>query len=434
MKKLAVIILAAGKSTRMKSAVPKVLHPLCGRPMISYVLDVARGLKAQRIVVVLGYKHEEVRTRLLPGVTPVIQKKLRGTADALKSGLSRLKGFGGTVLVLYGDMPLVKAENIRKLVDEHATNGAAATLLVARVDKPAEYGRILRDEYDSIKGIVEAKDANDFQKEIKEINTGIVCFDAKALNGVLSRVKANNRKREFYLTDTIAMLHTSGAIVEGVALKDMQEAMGVNSREELAQANKVMQGRVLQGLMQKGVSIIDPGSTFIGYGARIGEDTVIYPFTVIETDVIIGRRCSVGPFAHLREGTCLEDDCIAGNFLELVRTRISRETWIKHFGYLGDTTVGRGANIGAGTVTANFDGRRKQPTTIKEKAFIGCDTVFVAPVRIGKGAVTGAGSVVLKGTRVADKATVVGIPARPLQRQKVKGKRQKDFHTGHDNG
>ena len=412
---IAVIILAAGKSVRMKSDTPKVLHPVCGRPMLGYVLDLVYSLKVQKIVAVLGHKHKEVRKSLKPGIKIAIQKRLLGTADAVKEALPALKNFRGTVLVLYGDNPLLKKETVKKLLEHHIKNNLDATLLTARVDKPAGYGRILRDKYSSICGIVEENDADDFQKDIQEVNTGIICFNKDRLIRALKYVRPNNRKKEYYLTDTIGVLYKRGYLMDSVKIEDINEALGINSRTELAKAGSIMQKRINEELMQQGITIVDTDSTFIGYGAKIGPDTAIYPFTVIESNVKIGKRCFIGPFVHLREGTRLADDIVAGNFLEVVRSKISSGTLLKHLGYIGDSHIGRKVNIGAGTVIANFDGKKKNITVIKDKAFIGCDTVLVAPVEIGRGARTGAGCVVTKNRNVPDGTTVAGVPARPIK-------------------
>ncbi len=413
-KNIAVVILAAGKGERMKSEIPKVLHSVCGRPMIGYVFDLVKELKVSKIVTVLGYKHDEARKFIGPLVKTVTQKRLIGTADALKSALPELRNFKGTLLVLYADNPLLKKETIKKLLKYHIDNKLDATLLTSHLDKPAGYGRILRDKYSSICGIVEEKDADDFQKDIKEINTGIICFNKDSLAAVLKYIKPNNRKKEYYLTDAIKLIYEKGGLVDGVKISDTNEALGVNSRLDLARANSIMQRRINEKFMLDGITIIDPDSASIDYGVKIGLDTVIYPFTVIEKNVKIGKRCFVGPFIHLREGTRLENDVTAGNFLEVVRSSVSSGTFMKHFGYIGDSRIGRMVNIGAGTVTANFDDGKKNITVIKDKAFIGCDTVLVAPVKIGKAAKTGAGTVVTKNNDVRDGAVVVGVPARPL--------------------
>jgi bifunctional UDP-N-acetylglucosamine pyrophosphorylase/glucosamine-1-phosphate N-acetyltransferase len=417
-KNTACIILAAGKGKRMKSAIPKVLHKLAFRPMLLYVLDLVKRLKLAPSVAVVGYKYQLVEPCIGLETKVAIQKSLRGTADAVREGLALIKNFKGNVLILYGDMPLLKKGTVAKLIKEHTGNGAAATMLVATVKKPADYGRILRDKYGSICGIVEEKDADDFQKGIKEINTGIVIFDKSRLQRALAGVRANNRKKEFYLTDVIGILYRQGCLIESVKVEDIKEALGINSRVELAEADTIMRRRINEELMRQGVSIVDPATAFISYGTTIGADTVIYPFTVIESNCIIGRHCSVGPFVHLREQTRLADSVTLGNFIEVTRSTISSESFVKHFGYIGDARIGRAVNIGAGVVTANFDGRTKHTTVIGDRAFIGSDTVLVAPVVVGRHAKTGAGSVVVANQRVPDGATVVGIPARALKLKK----------------
>lgn len=416
-KEIAVIILAAGKSTRMKSELPKVLHPLCGRPMLGYVLDLVAGLKPKQVVAVLGYKHELARKIIPKGIKIAIQKKLVGTADAVKAGLSALKGFKGTVLVLYGDNPLLKKETLKKLLEYHLENNIDATLLTAQLKKPFGYGRIMRDKYSSICGIVEEKDADEVQKDIKEINTGIMVFKKDSLAGNLKYIRPNNRKKEYYLTDIIGILAKKDYLVDGVKAEDAQEALGINTRAELAKANSLMQKTINDKLMENGVTILDPASTFINFGAKIGMDTVIYPFTVIERGVKIGKRCSVGPFAHLREDVELKDNVTVGNFIEVVRSKIGAKTFVKHFSYIGDSSVGSSVNIGAGTVTANFDGRKKNRTVIEDNVSIGSDTVIVAPVKIGKFAVTGAGSVITK--NIPRRTVAVGVPARILKKREA---------------
>ena len=412
---IAVIILAAGKSTRMKSGTPKVLHNLCGRPMLGYVLDLVASLKPEQVVTVLGFKQELVRKFIPKGVKISIQKKLIGTADAVSAGLAALKGFKGTVLVLYGDNPLLKKETLNKLLEYHIKNNVDATLLTAQLKKPSGYGRIVRDKCFSICGIVEEKDADEVQKDIKEINTGIMVFKKESLSGNLKYIRPNNRKKEYYLTDIIGILARKNYLVDGVKVEDPQEALGINTRSELAKANSLMQARINEKFMQEGVTIIDPLTTFINFGTKIGQDTVIYPFTVIERGVKIGKRCSVGPFAHLREAAKLKDDVTAGNFIEMVRSTIGAKTFVKHFSYIGDSSVGSCVNIGAGTVTANFDGLKKNNTVIKDNVNIGSDTVIVAPVKIGKSAFTGAGSVITR--NIPDNTIVAGVPARTLRKR-----------------
>lgn len=402
----------------MKSATPKVLHSICGRPILGYVLDLVKGLKANKAIAVLGHQHQEVKKYIPAAIKIVIQKRLLGTADAVKAAAGQLRNFKGTVLILYADNPLLKKESIKKLLEHHRRNNLDATLLTATIEKPTGYGRVLRDKYGSICAIREEKDADDYEKEIKEINSGIVCFNKDKLFSCLRQVKANNRKKEYYLTDAIGIIYKKGGLVGSVKLPDINEALGINSRLDLSKANKIIQAGINEKLMREGVSIIDPSSAFISYGTKIGQDTIIYPFTVIGNNVRIGKRCFVGPFAHLREGTRIADEVWVGNFLEICRSNIGAKTFIKHFGYLGDSRIGRSVNIGAGTVTANFDGRKKHLSVVKDKAFIGSDTVLVAPVKVGRSAITGAGSVLVKNQNVADNNIVVGVPARILKKRK----------------
>ncbi len=399
----------------MKSQTPKVLHPLCGRPMIGYALDLVKGLRPAKVVAVLGHKYNEVKQELPDGMEIVIQKQLKGTADAVKLALARLKKFHGTALILYADTPLLTEATVNRLLKHHRDNALAATLLTAGVTKPSGYGRILRDGYSCISGIVEEKDASDYQKEIKEINTGIVCFDKDLLSEALKFVRPDNRKKEYYLTDVINIFYRKNQLMENVNLDEVDEALGINSRLDLAKANAIMQARINARIMEQGITLVHPASTFISYGTKIGTDSVIYPFTVIERDVKIGKHCSIGPFAHLREGTRLGDGVIVGNFLEIVRSNIGPKALLKHFSYIGDSKIGRQVNIGAGTVTANFDGKNKNLTVVGDNAFIGSDTVLVAPVKIGKAAKTGAGSVVVKNTLVPAGSVVAGVPAKSLK-------------------
>jgi len=417
-KNTEVIVLAAGKGERMKSSLPKVLHKVCSRPMILYVFDLVKALGIKKCITVTGFGHNLVRAVLGAKARTVVQKKLLGTADAVKQGLSALGNAPAAVLILYGDIPLLKKETLQKLIAYHYENGCDATVLTATVEKPAGYGRILRDKYSSICGIVEEKDADDFQKEIKEINTGIIIFKKSSLKKALGLIKKNAAKNEYYLTDSIGIFYKNGFRLEAVKADDAQEALGINSRVELAVANKIMRKRINRSMMEQGVTVVDPDSTFISHGSKIGQDTVIYPFTVIESDCIIGKHCFIGPFAHLREGTRIEDNVLIGNFIETARASISSQTLVKHFGYIGDAKIGSAVNIGAGSVTANFDGARKHMTVIGDGAFIGSDTVLVAPVRVGKRAKTGAGSVVVKNQDIPDGEVVVGVPARAI---KIKG-------------
>lgn len=313
----AAIILAAGKGTRMKSELPKVLHEVCGRPMLSYVMDVVKRLRLQPAVVVVGHKAQMVRRALEPGTTSVLQKQLRGTADAVKqalgtspsrrnTGLRRgLLPASGTVVILYGDTPLLRRETVQALLRRHKETGALATILTAVMKDATGYGRIVRDAGGAVAGIVEEKEADAFQKDIKEINTGIIAFDLASLRRAIPKIKANNRKKEFYLTDVIGLFVAQNGLVESLEVKDPEEALGVNSRVELAQANSSMNRRLCEKLMKGGVTVIDPVSLSLAWGASVGRDSTIYPFTVIEKDVKIGKSCSIGPFVRVRQGTRL---------------------------------------------------------------------------------------------------------------------------------
>ena len=410
------IILAAGVGTRMKSSLPKVLHQVCGRPMLAYVLDLAKGLGIKNILVVTGHKRELLKDLLTRyKAKEVYQDKRLGTADAIKRCQPALRGFSGNVLVLYGDQPLLKKETLQKLIQRHTETKAQATILSAYPQDPFGYGRIIRDNFSRITAIVEEKDASVREKEIGEINTGIICFKKDSLFKTIPKIKSDNAKKEYYLTDAIKIMAQEGMFIESVSIsQDVQQAQGINSRIDLAQALKAMRLRILAKFMLEGVTVIDPDTTYIEEGVRIGRDTVIYPFTFIEKDVIIGNFCQIGPFCHLRPETVIEDRVTVGNFTEITRSRLGRDSFMKHFSYLGDTVAGKAVNIGCGTVVANFDGRNKNKTVIEDQAFIGSDTVLRAPVRIGKKAVTGAGSVVTKD--VAAGTVVAGVPARILKK------------------
>ncbi|MCG8430330.1 MAG: NTP transferase domain-containing protein [Candidatus Omnitrophica bacterium] len=311
-KQTAIIVLAAGKSTRMKSEKPKVLHPLCGRPVLSYVCDLVKGLKPDRAVFVLGHKHEQIRPLIPQGMKVVLQRRMCGTADAVKAAFSALRGFSGEVVVLYGDTPLLQKETINKLLKHHRAHRFAVTLLTAKPAQPKGYGRILRDKLYGICGIAEEKDATDFQRNIKEVNTGIMCFSRAALTSVLKKIRPNNRKKEYYLTDAVHLLYKKGELIGNIGIGDVSETLGINSRDELSIAHRVMHKRITTALMKEGVTIIDPASVYIAYGVRIGPDTTVYPFTVIEGNVTVGRRASIGPFAHVRAGSRIKEGSCVG--------------------------------------------------------------------------------------------------------------------------
>jgi bifunctional UDP-N-acetylglucosamine pyrophosphorylase/glucosamine-1-phosphate N-acetyltransferase len=415
------IILAAGRGTRMNSGIPKVLHKVCGKPVLEYVLDITKSLRSLKTYVVVGHGAQKVRDTLGGGVQFVQQDQLRGTAHAVNRCASYLKNYQGTVLVLCGDTPLLSSNTVAAMLRQHHRAKASATVLTATIGCPHGYGRIVRGAQGGIESIREEKDASVAERKIKEINTGVYCFNSKDLFETLKKVKLNSRKKEFYLTDVIELLLADGKDVATLTTRDETAVFGINTREDLAQAEVVIRRRISAKHMLSGVTIIDPSTTFIEAGVSIGRDTIIHPMTVIHTDVRIGKNCSIGPMARLRPGTRISDGVEIGNFTEVSRTSMGRGVFQKHFSFLGDALLGEGVNIGAGVVTANFDGVNKNKTFIGAKAFIGSDAILVAPNRIGAGAIVGAGSVVVKGTDIPAGTLALGVPARVIK--KIKGKK-----------
>lgn len=417
MKNITAIILAAGRGTRMKSGTPKVLHEILGKPMISYVTGAVHRAGVKDIVVVTGFGSDKVKD-LFYGtkVSTVVQKKLLGSADAVGTAKKKIGGHSD-VLVVYGDTPLITEHTIKKLVEKHRSSEASLTLLTAVLKDPTGYGRIIRDTGGRIIKIAENSEVREYKKEIREINVGTCIFSSKDLLDTLKDIGCDNSKREYYLTDAVKILSSGTKRVESVPIENLDEMIGINSRVELAQATNVMKNRIMEELMVSGVTIQDPATTTIYPGVKIGKDTVIYPNTIIEADVKIGENCHIGPFARLRGGTRIGDRTEIGNFVELVRTSVAGSTKIKHHTYLGDSKVGRNVNIGAGTITANYDGKNKNKTFIGDGSFIGVGAVLIAPAKIGKRALVGAGAVILRGTIVKDGTTVVGVPAKTLRRR-----------------
>ena len=422
MKNIVAIILAAGRGTRMKSDTPKVLHDLLGRPIISYVLKALNDAGVGQIVTVAGYGSDLLRKAIGLRTKFVIQKKLLGSGDAVIRAKAALgPRVSGNVLIICGDTPLIRYETIKSLIDKHNSSDASATILTARLKDPTGYGRIVRDDNKSVSKIVEEIEAGLYEEVIDEINVGTYCFKAKDLYEALAVVKPDNRKKEIFLTDVIEILRNKGKKIESVLTKDEGEAIGINDRADLADASAVLKKRILDELMLSGVTVEDPLTTTVYPDVRIGRDTVIYPNTVIESGVEIGARCLVGPFARLRAGTKIGDEVEVGNFVELVRTTLGASTKVKHHTYLGDAIVGKDVNIGAGTITANFDGVRKNRTIIEDGSFIGIGARLVAPVKVGRRATVGAGSVVPKNQNVPGGATVLGVPARLYKKNKKRG-------------
>lgn len=415
MKKMTAIILAAGRGTRMKSDIPKVLHEILGKPIIHYIIDAVRKAGIKDIVVVAGYGKDQVKSAV-KGVKIVIQKKLLGSGDAVRAAKSSLNKFSGDVLIVCGDTPLLDPATLRTIIDRHTRSGASCTIMTARLDDPASYGRVVRDKSGSVLKITEHIEALGAEESIREVNVGTYVFKKADLFSALSRVKPDNKKGELFLTDTVEILNNSNKAVEGFVIGDPTEMVGINSRIDMANASKILKDKALRKLMEEGVTIEDPATTIIYPGVSIGRDTVIHPFTLIESDVKIGRSCRIGPFARIRQGVAVANGAEIGNFVELVRTTVGENTKVKHHTYLGDTIVGKNVNVGAGTITANFDGKLKTRTVIGDGAFIGVGTCLVAPVKIGRRAVVGAGAVVPKGHDVPAGAVVAGVPARILKK------------------
>lgn len=410
MKNLRTIILAAGKGTRMKSALPKVLHPVCGKPIIQYILDVAKVVGSLKTYVVLGHKARDVQA-ILPSDTQVVeQKQLLGTGDAVKTCANSFKSYTGDVLILCGDTPMLTKQTVKAIVGKHKRSKADGTFLTTVVHDPDGYGRIIRDQNNRVLAIREDKDASGFERDIAEINVGVYCFKASLLFKTLSQVKMNAKKKEYYLTDIIELMANQGAHLETIATDDPREGLGINSRTDLAVAESIIRGRILKEFMNAGVTIEDPNTTYIHADAKIGQDTIIKPFTYIEENVSIGKSCVIGPFARIRPNSNIGNKAEIGNFTEVSRTKMGDHCFMKHFSYLGDATLGSKVNIGAGVVTANFDGKDKHLTKISDGAFVGSDAILVAPVHVGKKAIVGAGSVVVK-KNIPEGATAVGVPA-----------------------
>jgi bifunctional UDP-N-acetylglucosamine pyrophosphorylase/glucosamine-1-phosphate N-acetyltransferase len=417
-----VVILAAGLGKRMKSARPKVLHPLCGRPMLAWIVDQALALSPERILVVVGHGADDVEKALLESglqkkVTLVRQEPQLGTGHALQCCLKDLGANPGVVVVLYGDMPLLRAESLSDLLATQAREAkGGAALLTAAPDNPRGFGRIVRGAHGTgdVERIVEEKDASEDEKGIPEVNLGVYAFDGKALIAALPKLETKNAQGELYLTDVIGMLVAAKKPVAAVEVEDVEEAIGVNTLADLAEARWALQMRILEEHLMNGVCIEDPASTYIDHGVEIGAGTRILPCSVIRAGVRIGAGCEIGPFTHLRAGTVLEDGAEIGNFTEVKASRVGRHAKAKHLSYLGDATIGERTNIGAGTIFANYDGKAKHKTTVGQRVFVGSGTVIVAPNTIADGAVTGAGAIVTRNAGIGAGEVWVGVPAKRL--------------------
>jgi bifunctional UDP-N-acetylglucosamine pyrophosphorylase/glucosamine-1-phosphate N-acetyltransferase len=452
-KPLNIVILAAGLGTRMRSDRAKVLHRLDGRALIDHVCETAVSLSPEKVYLVVGHQADEVKAAVLSENGPerfefVRQEKQLGTGDAVDSARSFLSDKDSTVLVLSGDVPLIRPETLSRFIESHSNENASCSILTVNLDDPYGYGRVVRGADSLFEKIVEQKDANEDELEIAEINSGIYCFDGRKLFESLAKVGNQNAQGEYYLTDVPRILKDAGDIVSLFSHGDQIEVEGVNDRMQLAtMERRQVDATVLKLMKESGVSFIDPTNAYISAQATIGRDTVIYPNVTIEGETVvgancvirsgtrmsnatigdnvevrdncliidseIGNNCSVGPMAHLRGHAVMVEGSKVGNFVELKKTTLGRKSKASHLTYLGDATIGEETNIGAGVITCNYDGKNKHETHIGNRVKIGSDTMLVAPVKVGDGAVTGAGSVVTKDIEANKLA--VGAPARSIR-------------------
>lgn len=421
------IILAAGQGTRMKSKLYKVLHPVCGKPMVQHVVDQISKLNIDKVVTIIGHGAEKVKSQLGNQCEYVLQEQQLGTAHAVIQTKGMLAGKEGTTIVVCGDTPLIKAETMEALFKQHEEAQAKATVLTANATDSTGYGRIIRDEQGFVNRIVEHKDATEEERLVTEINTGTYCFDNVALFAALEQVSNDNVQGEYYLPDVIEILKKQGETVTAYQTVEFEETLGVNDRIALAEAERILRKRLNEIHMRNGVTLIDPLTTYIGSDVEIGPDTVIYPGTIITGQTVIGSECvigpnseiknchvgnetsirqsvahdssigslvNIGPFAHIRPSSNIHDDVKIGNFVEIKKTIFGKGSKVSHLSYIGDAEVGKDVNIGCGSITVNYDGKNKFLTKIEDDVFVGCNSNLVAPVTIGKGSYVAAGSTI----------------------------------------
>lgn len=421
------LILAAGKGTRMKSKKYKVLHPVCGKPMVQHVVETAQKIDPQQTILIVGHGAEEVQKHLGPNLTYVLQEEQLGTGHAVMMAKDQLQGKQGLTLILYGDTPLITSAVLEELIRSHEEQHADATILTAKMPDPAGYGRIVRDSSGEVLRIIEHKDASEEERAIQEINTGIYCFNNEILLASLDQITNNNAQHEYYITDCIEIIKNQGYKVSAYLTQDTDVTHGVNDRIGLAEAERLMRIRINQEHMRQGVTIVDPESTYIGPDVQIGIDTVIYPGTILRGNTIIGEDCTigphaelvnaqigqdtqithsvltdceigshtaVGPFAYIRPGTQVGDHCRVGDFVELKNSTIADGAKIPHLSYIGDADIGAGVNMGCGSITVNYDGQKKHRTIVEAGSFVGCNVNLIAPVKIGAGSFIAAGSTI----------------------------------------
>lgn len=397
------VILAAGKGTRMKSNTPKVLHKIFEKPLLGYVLDNVKNITDEAFVIV-GHHAEEVTEYVNKNYTTaktVLQSPQLGTGHAVSMVCPSLENFDGQVIILCGDTPLITEKTLKNFIEYHNKNNSDLTVMSTIFENPTNYGRIIRESDNSLKCIVEEKDASEEQKAVKEVNAGIYCLNWDKIKHAFSQLKSNNAQGEYYLTDIIEWGKRNSLNVNAYIMENNEEIYGINSRSNLAEATKIMNSRKLVDLMENGVTIVDPFSTWISEDTEIGADTVIYPATYIEGKNKIGQNCKIGPCAHLRGNVEIADNCKIGNFVEVKNAKIDHNTNAGHLSYIGDADLGANINIGAGTITANYNpiSKTKSKTILKDNVKVGSNTVLVAPVEIGEGANIGAGSIITKNIR-----------------------------------
>ncbi len=453
--KVVAVLLAAGQGTRMKSNMPKVLHPLCGKPMLWYTLQAVQAACTEKPVVIVGHGGDQVKAYISDTADCAAQEPQLGTAHAALQAEPLLKGKADTIIITYADMPLLRGETFRKLVETQQENPGPLTLLTVMTEDPRGFGRIVRNVEGTVQAIVEEYVATPEQLAIRELNVGAYCFKADWLWEALHRIEKNPHKGEYYLTDVVELAVRDGSPVQAVVHDDLLETIGINTRAHLAEAEAALRRRINHEHMLNGVSMPDPASTYIDTGVTIGRDTVIMPNTYVQgktaigeagligpnaiiRDSSIGNRCKVlasvmdgavleddvdiGPFARLRRGAHLAQHVHIGNFGEVKDSYLEPGVKMGHFSYIGNAHIGANTNIGAGSITCNYDGEKKHATEIGEDVFIGSDTMLVAPVKIGSGAKTGAGAVVTKD--VPDDTLVVGMPARAIRHLERKAKKK----------
>ena len=394
MENIVSVVMAAGKGTRMKTNKSKVVHKIYGKELVNRVIDTAEKVGSDEIIAVVGHQKESVMEAIGDRAKFVVQEELLGTGHALMQAVPYLEGKRGKVLILYGDVPLIREETLRALIKRSEDNSEYATIMTAIYDNPTGYGRIIRDVDGRVTEIVEEKDATDEQRKIKEINSGIYCFDIEELLSAIKEIKPNNAQGEYYLTDVIKIMSEKGLKTGALIVEDNTEILGVNDRIQLELLTRVLRMRINMEHMRDGVTIEDSNCTYIYDDVKIGRDTVIHPNTTIKSGVVIGENCEIGPNAYIREGCVIEDNAKIGSFVEIKKTKVGKGSKVPHLSYIGDCEIGKNVNIGCGTITCNYDGAEKHKTKIGDDSFIGSNVNLVAPVNIGKNVVIAAGSTI----------------------------------------